>query len=292
MWPLRRPTITAREAYLACLTSIQDDDLRENFLEAVDSIENAATHFAEHAIRSEVHTLIPSQFRPEGGGLGVPLKITSNDLSKKLYDQRMAKLGSPGRAIYDSIKLAPKYNLCPLCGVRQVGTLDHYLPRASYSALSVTPLNLIPACPECNRLKHDKRPTTEEEQTFNPYIDDVTESRWLFAVAEEGAPATVHFFVGRPAGWSDVLVARARYHFEVYKLGELYSHHATTEISGIRRLLRQFHSLQGSVGVRTHLKDCEASAREHDVNSWKAATFAALADNEWYCDGGFDVVAF
>ncbi|MFC9673897.1 HNH endonuclease [Streptomyces sp. NPDC056949] len=204
----------------------------------------------------------------------------------------MAKLGSPGRAIYDLIKLAPRNDLCPLCGVRKVGTLDHYLPRASYSALSVTPLNLIPACSECNRFKHDKRPTREEDQTFNPYVDDVTKSRWLVAVTEEGAPATVRFSVGKPTGWPNSLVARARYHFEVYKLGELYSHHATSEMSGIRRLLRQMHSLQGKIGVQTHLKDCEDSAREHDVNSWKAAMFAALADNEWYCDGGFDVLAF
>ncbi|WP_392670222.1 HNH endonuclease [Streptomyces sp. LN785] len=258
----------------------------------MDAIEGAAKRFAEHAIRSEVHVLNPLEFRPEGRGLGTPLKITTNDLSKKLYDQRMAKLGSPGRGIYDLIKLAPKNGLCPLCGVRKVGTLDHYLPRASYSALSVTPLNLIPACSECNRFKHDKHPTKEEEQTFNPYVDDVTESRWLIALTEEGAPATVQFSVGSPTGWSNALIARARYHFDVYKLGELYSHHATSEISGIRRLLRQIYSLQGNAGVRTYLKDCEGSAREHDMNSWKAAMFAALADNEWYCGGGFDVVAF
>jgi hypothetical protein len=65
-----------------------------------------------------------------------------------------------------------------------------------------------------------------------------------------------------------------------------------TEISSIRRLLRQMRAIQGSEGVRAHLKECEDSAREHDINSWKAAMFAALAASDWYCSGGFDAVAF
>lgn len=54
----------------------------------------------------------------------------------------------------------------------------------------------------------------------------------------------------------------------------------------------KFTPFKETLAVRTYLKDCEGSAREHDMNSWKAAMFAALADNEWYCGGGFDVVAF
>ncbi|MEW1776182.1 hypothetical protein [Streptomyces sp. NPDC086777] len=292
MWPLSPPTISAREAYLSCLTKIQDAELKENFTEATDSIEEAADRFAEHATLRDLHTLNPIAFQPENNGLGVPLKITSDDLSSKLYDQRMAKDGSPGRAIYDRIKLAPENGLCPLCGVRKVGTLDHYLPRASFSALAVAPLNLIPACFECNRFKHNKRPMKEEEQTLHPYIDDITETRWLSATAFEGAPAKVQFSVGGPPGWAHVLRERAKYHFDVYRLGELYSHHATSEMSSIRRLLRQMHSIQGSIGVRAHLKNCEESACEHDVNSWRTAMYAALADSDWYCAGGFDAVAF
>lgn len=292
MWPVHRPTVTAREAYLACLTSIQDTQVKESFTEAVDPIEKAAHLFEDHAVRRDVHRLDPTKFQPENSGLGIPLKITSNDLTSKLYEQRMAKAGSPGRKIYDQLRLAPVNGLCPLCGVRKVGTLDHYLPRATFAALAVTPLNLIPACSDCNWLKHNKRPTKEEEQTLNPYVDDVTDTQWLFATAREGAPATVHFSVGNPPGWTPTLVERVRYHFEIYKLAELYSHHAMTEISSIRRLLRQMRAIQGSEGVRTHLKQCEDSAREHDTNSWKAALFAALAASDWYCSGGFDAVAF
>jgi hypothetical protein len=292
MWPLLRPTISAREAYLSCLTKIQDADTRENFTEATEPIARAADTFAEHASRRDLHTLNPAKFQPENNGLGVPLKITSDDLSVKLYEQRMAKAGSAGRAIYDQIRLAPTNDLCPLCGVRKVGTLDHYLPRASFAALAVTPLNLIPACFDCNRYKHNKRPQKEGEQTLNPYVDDVTRTPWLFATALESAPATVRFAVGDPPGWTPVMRERVQYHFEVYKLGELYSHHATSEMSSIRRLLRQMFSVQGSVGVREYLMGCEASAREHDMNSWKAAMYAALAANDWYCNGGFDAVAF
>ncbi|MQS06105.1 HNH endonuclease [Streptomyces alkaliphilus] len=277
---------------MTCLTNIRDADLKSNFEEAADSIGEASKLFEEHATRLDMHTLEPARFQPEDNGLGVPLKITSTDLSTRLYEQKMARIGAPARHIYDHIKLSPKNDLCPLCGVRKVGTLDHYLPRAEFAALAVTPLNLIPACSDCNKFKHDKRPRNEWQQTFNPYVDDVTDSQWLFATAREGAPATVHFSVGEPPGWSNTLIARARHHFNVFKLAELYAHHATTEISSIRRLLRQIFTIQGSAGVRSYLKSCEASAREHDTNSWKAATFSALAASDWYCAGGFDAVAF
>ncbi|WP_306320513.1 MULTISPECIES: HNH endonuclease [unclassified Streptomyces] len=271
---------------------MRDKELKASFTEAVDFIEDASARFAEHSERSEVHTLEPMSFRPEDSGLGVALKITSQDLSKGLYEQRMAKVGAPGRRIYDRIKLGSANDVCPLCGIRKVSTLDHYLPRVDFSALAVTPLNLIPACFECNKIKHQKRPMEAAEQTFNPYVDDVTDARWLVATTYESTPATVHFSVGTPSGWDSTLIARARYHFEVFRLGELYSHHAVTEISRIRGTLRQMFRLLGSSGVREHLKGCEESAREHDVNDWKAVMFSALAENDWYCSGGFDAVAF
>ena len=73
----------------------------------------------------------------------------------RVYDGRMAAQGSPGRTIYDAIKLASPNGLCPLCGQRVVATLDHYLPKSRYAALAVNPANLIPACSDCNKAKSD-----------------------------------------------------------------------------------------------------------------------------------------
>ncbi|MEU8251653.1 HNH endonuclease signature motif containing protein [Nonomuraea sp. NPDC048916] len=242
-------------------------------------------------MQGSLHILDPKDFQPEEEGLGVALEITSENLTKGLYEQRMAKAGSSGRAVYDRIKLAAPHGVCPLCGVRQVATLDHHLPRAKFAALSVVPLNLIPACYDCNRFKLDGRPSSESDQTLNPYFEDVSVSRWLRCQVIEGAPAVVRFFVEAPSDWSATLEERVRHHFATFRLGELYSYHAITELSSVRSLLRQILDAVGESTVRTYLAAQSWSAQADTLNSWKGAMYEALAANDWYCAGGFDRLA-
>ena len=62
----------------------------------------------------------------------------------------MVRKNGPGRATYDLLKLSAKGGFCPLCGQRNVSTLDHYLPKESYPDLSILPINLVRACSDCN----------------------------------------------------------------------------------------------------------------------------------------------
>src|SRR5262245_19880217 len=76
-----------------------------------------------------------------------------------VYDNRLVKKTAPGRRIYDKIFTSAPNDKCPLCGHRNVKTLDHYLPKALFPALTVTPINLIPACSDCNKAKLSTAPT-------------------------------------------------------------------------------------------------------------------------------------
>ena len=49
-------------------------------------------------------------------------------------------------ALYEAIRFAPPYGLCPMCGQRIIASVDHYLPQ------SLHPLYAIPALPRCRRL--------------------------------------------------------------------------------------------------------------------------------------------
>ena len=104
----------------------------------------------------------------------------------RVYDGRMAAQGSPGRAIYDAIKVGSPNGLCPLCGQRVVATLDHYLPKSRYAALAVNPANLIPACSDCNKAKSDA-----VADTLHPYYDNIENDLWLRAELKEVRPASV-----------------------------------------------------------------------------------------------------
>jgi 5-methylcytosine-specific restriction endonuclease McrA len=287
MWPVPRPSVPAKTAYESCWQKLKDATLKGKYVEATNSIVRASDRFEDSAIDGTVHLLEPHDFQPEKAGLGRTLAITSQDLNRGLYVDRMAKPGSAGRPIYDQIKLAAPHGVCPLCGVRQVSTLDHYLPRSKFAALSVAPLNLVPACFECNRSKQDSKPSTELDKTFHPYFEDTTSIRWLQCEVIEGVPAIVRFFVKIGSGLSVTLEERIRHHFTVFGLDGLYAHHATTELSSIRSLLRWTLEAAGSAAVRNFLGDQARSAQVNDLNSWKGAMYEALSGNDWYCSGGF-----
>lgn len=60
---------------------------------------------------------------------------------------------------------------CPYCAVGQVKTLDHYMPKGVYKALSLCRLNLIPMCWACNRQKGHEKPFDE---FVHPYYINLT----------------------------------------------------------------------------------------------------------------------
>lgn len=106
---------------------------------------------------------------------------------------------------------------CCLCSHRQASTLDHYLPRASYPEFSVLPLNLVPACWECNHTKGDVYLSQDGGPAFiHAYLDQgLDRIRFLFAELSvaDGEP-TVGYYVEPPVNLPDDLGLRIRSHFE------------------------------------------------------------------------------
>ena len=173
-----------------------------------------------------------------------------------------------------------------------MSTLDHHLPKARYPALAVTPINLVPACADCNRAKTDSIAKTREEQSLHPYFDDVEDESWLEAEVVEGAPAALRFYVRPPDTWDELKIGRVRYHFRLFNLAALYASHAAEELVGIRYRLTTLLDCGGGAGaVREHLQEEAESRGAIKANSWQAAVYKALANCDWYCDGGFKLQA-
>jgi hypothetical protein len=204
-----------------------------------------------------------------------------------VYTSRMARLGAPGRIVYDELLASPKGGICPLCGHRQVGTLDHFLPKESFPSLAVAPDNLVPACSDCNKTKLNHVATLPSEVTIHPYFDDLSDDTWLEAKVIQTVPAALSFHVARPPGWSPLMASRARHHFELFKLSSLYSAQAASELSGIRFALDTIYDSDGATGVKNHLTLQAESRRRASKNSWQTTTYQALADSPWFCAGGF-----
>lgn len=198
MWSLPKPHHTAWETYEAAVSRIRNPELKSRHRAAIQGVSARAADFATAAEQGTVHTLATSAFEVPG---------LSNDEMVDLYELRMARKQAPARHVYDAIRSAPPHGRCPMCGHRDVSTLDHYLPKSGFSALTVTPLNLVPACHECNKTKGDRVASSRDTSAIHPYFDDFDTDCWLRAAVVEQRPPAVQFYVDAPACWSSIVSA-------------------------------------------------------------------------------------
>ncbi|WP_328434825.1 HNH endonuclease [Streptomyces sp. NBC_00425] len=281
MWRVVQPKHTASDSFRTCISRVRDKQLKERLQKSEGEVVEAGQVYVAAAQATTLHNLDPKDFKPD--------EVTTSEMTA-VYTSRMAKKGAAGRGIYDDLVLAAKEGRCPLCGQRQVSTLDHHLPKSLFPALAVDPLNLVPACSDCNKLKLDVSPAGVEDQTLHPYFDNVEQQSWLYAEVVESAPAALRFFVRPPADWSDVLARRVESHFKIFGLAALYGAQAAQLLSDIRYVLTENYSEIPGGGVRRvrqYLEREAESRRRVYLNSWQTATYSALAVNTWFCDGGF-----
>lgn len=282
MWRVDRPEDTAKDTFRLCISRVRVADLKKRLQEAEGQVVAAGKTYVEAAESATLHDLDVEDF--ELTRVGTSEMVT-------VYSGRMAGKRSPGRVVYDALILGAKDGCCPLCGQRTVSTLDHHLPKSLYPALAVNPLNLVPACSDCNKLKLDVVPSSAEDQTLHPYFDDVEGQAWLRARVVKTSPVALQFFVDTASDMDEILARRVRAHFKKLRLSFLYGSQAAQELSNIRFRLLDIYASGGALGgqqVQQHLAAEAKSRCKANVNSWQTAMYAALASSSWFCNGGFD----
>jgi len=274
---LGKPVDDPENVFLTCISRVRDPALKARLLSVKTDVKAASDEFEAAASTATLHLLLPQ----------ANVGAVSKDEMSDVYTIRMAKKGTPGRPIYDRLMSAPAHGRCPLCGQGKVSTLDHHLPKEHFPALVVTPINLVPACADCNKVKTNNIPRSQKEQTLHPYFDDVQGDLWLHAEVVEGVPASIRFFVQAPAVWDALMADRVRYHFEIFKLGALYGSYAAEELVNIQYSLGKIFPHAGAAGVSAHLMDQKETYGAAHMNSWQTAMYGALAASDWFCEGGF-----
>lgn len=278
MWKIEKPTIGALETFDACIEPVRKGDLKDRLNAIRLEIDAGQATFEQAATTS-------SLFRIEASNhVG---SVTAKEM-EKLYDRHMARNGSRGRATYDKIMIGAAHDICPFCGHRTVSTLDHTLPKAEHPLFAVTPINLVPCCKDCNHAKGTHVANIGYEQFFNPYYDDVTNVRWLFAEIVQEAPPGARFFVA-PADVldDDHIRRRVNHHFRELKLARLYASQAGRQLQNMRGALREIFEGNGANAVKSDLLRRARGCAAVSLNSWEGALYEAAAENEWYCEGGF-----
>ena len=280
MWAVPRPGFDAGETFMVCIGRIRDRALGLRLRAIRNEIEAAASDYVHLGERCELYLV--EQRRLVGD-------VSSEELVRA-YDGGLARLGHPARVIYDQIRLLPEGDRCPLCDQRNVATLDHFLPKRSYPIYAVIPVNLVGVCSDCNKKKSNLIPTDATDTLLHPYFDDVNDEQWLFARVVEEVPVALTFHVARVDAWDQIKRSRLSHQFSVLGLAELYASQAARETADIRQNLERHFNVGGSDAVRAELEYQRESRRLNRHNSWQAATYAALAESDWYCDGGFGPV--
>jgi hypothetical protein len=278
MRSLAKPAFDARHTFELCADNIEDVELRKRLKSVADDVEVAETNYVKCGKEAMLFTIAETN--------GVGGKVTTAEM-KTLYKGTFSRLNTPTRAIYDQIKTAPKHSICPLCAHRVVTTLDHYLAQSRHPAFVVTPMNLVPACSDCNKIKLAKQAAKASEQTLHPYFDSVDNDVWLVASVEEIVPPAVAFRAEPHSSWPELKRERLLNHFSAFELANLYSIQAAVELVNMRDSLHKVAAREGPSGVRLSLQEQAMSRRTAENNSWQSALYVALSESDWFCTEGF-----
>ncbi len=272
------PEFDVKQVIELCTSGITIHERAQALMDALPTIQQAETTYLNLAPIGDLYTIPSSNC--------VTPQLTG-DLMGTVYKSHFMRAGSPSRGLYDAIRVAPAYNLCPLCGQRTVASIDHYLPQSLHPIFNLTPANLVPACSDCNKNKLAKLAKSAEQQTLHPYFDDLGNDRWLIADIRETVPPSIAYRVRPAQAWTVVFARRVQHHFEVMGLAELYAAQAASELADISFGLLQVGQTGAGTAVRSHLRGEFASRYARDANSWKTALYEGLGASDWFCNEGY-----
>ena len=274
MHKLPKPSCNIEEHLTECISKCRINKVELQTFKS--EIIEQANNYDEKAINGELSSLRPLE--------DIPFDAKS---LINLYDSHMSKKGSIGRQLYDKLMLTAK-GTCPFCTQGIPTTIDHFLPKdvnGGFPELSIVPINLVPCCKDCNHIKSTKTPNSEEDQFIHPYYDDINEEKWLFAQVnyEINSETTLVFYVDCPNNWNDTLKARIQNHFKAFGLNRIFSQQAATEMTGKEFRLQELFNKGGEESIRAYLIDEADSWEKANKNSWQAAMYYALAEDENIC---------
>jgi hypothetical protein len=277
MKSLRKPNFSVNTVLSHCISNMREP-MRQLLL---DSSTVFVEHENEFIMLIETNSLYKIKRNIAISG------IITQDVLKKLYTDRFVDKENSARRYYDAILLSAIKEKCPLCNQRIADTLDHYLPKSKYPLLSISPVNLVPACSACNRGKLISSPLCSEEETLHPYFDNIDNDIWLKCDIIEAKPFIIKYYVCPPETWNNILTKRVINHFNSFNLNKLYVSHGLEEMENSRYYLEKLYRNGGEGLLKEHLSDIYTSKSRVDKNSWQSALYDALYQDDRITGGKF-----
>jgi hypothetical protein len=279
---LAAPCVSAEEAFNSCKNGIGTADLKNRVEAGIGGLSQIAALYESQAKTGELFTVAPFPKDADENA------VVAVDLTKKefinLYEYYLRNTDKPGRAIYDALMVAADEK-CPFCGgIGRPRNLDHFMPKAFFPQFSTIPMNLIPACRDCNMDgKGQGFAQTAYEQILHPYLDNdrFFIEQWVYAHVIPGNPCSIEYFVCAPEHWNTIDQRRVAAHFHDFELAKRYSIQAAEELAILISQRRGFMKQLPSVDFSQYLASFIDSPLF--VNHWKKVMYQCLAVDEWFC---------
>lgn len=279
------PAIECDDVYSACLLSVTRRNLpyKVKLQSIADVVADNWTAFDDRCSPKNFHLFVPCL--PKKKEQVISRGVTKEELMD-LYSVYMLKANSASRKVYDKLRAA-SYGLCPLCGINEATTLDHYLPKARYPLLSVNPRNLIPACQDCNKGKSDGIFTSASHQTLYPYSEDIKfyQTDWISAtISSDFGILVFDFFADPPQRWLETEKNRVKNHFDNFGLRKKYSRNASQFVPTITHDIKKMLLNGNHRMVQDHYASLAEAQKK---NSTFRIIYKTLAEDEDICGGSF-----
>lgn len=271
----------------ACAEGMEQVNVRTTFQATIPHFVNLGVQY-EQLIENEELYNFPRINNLTRTTIVIP-PLTKSKLVN-LYENNLRNKEKPARSIYESL-LASANEKCPFCGdIGHPKNLDHFLPLAHYPQFSVMPVNLIPACRDCNMgEKGDNFADQAEDQILHPYLDkDIFyNQQWVRARYINDGDGTVEYYVQPPAEWKAVDKARVNKHFSDFDLARRYGIEAGKHLS---ELIDQRNSFYKVMRRRIPLDELTEALVEvlfiplieggTFANHWKKVMYVALSKSQ------------
>ena len=174
MRKLKIPSLSVEDIFSDLITGIRKikkiDDVEKNYLDLFEECKDKIFLFEQFymsvAVVGDLDLLTPESCL-------VSKNIGYTEM-KYLYEERLRKKFNDSLYLWLKTNEGQNFHKCSYCERGDVSELDHLLPQSSFPIFAVTPVNLIPACHECNHNKLD-----DMSIVINPYFEDTTQKKWL-----------------------------------------------------------------------------------------------------------------
>lgn len=283
---LQRPNFAQAPVYAACVHGIRDPALAARFTGIAQQVVAQEAVYERQAVAGQL-----SGWPAHGiGDDDVPsLNPVTRGEFKRLYTGQLARSGSQARRFYDEIRVSAPNNICPYCGFGTVETVDHFLPKARYSSLSVMPLNLVPACSDCNKKKHDGQATVGNLSP-HPYFEgtEVYRDEWVYARIRQIDRPCAEYYAVPPLAWPLPMRQRVLNHFNNLELAVRFGVQAAERLQFSANQIHGMHSAGIGAAIPELLQIFYfAELAATGVNSWQTALAKTVANDAWFRAAGY-----